>query len=604
MKTPAVSSRRFLLVLSLTACVAGRAVQRTPVTDDGPVRITIVGTNDLHGWVAPHDRSAGNAEPILGGIDTFAGYLKVLRAKRPDEVVLLDGGDLFQGPLVANLTEGEAVVRAYNLLGFDGVAVGNHEFDYGPVGPATTVDGAGEDPLGALRLRMSQANFPFLAANVFERATGRPPEWPAKRTALIERHGVRIGLVGLSTPTTPQVTLAQNVQGLQFDALVENAVAASQELRAKGAQLVVVTMHAGGGCGQAHGTSTTNDPHDLSQCDDRGELFKMLHALPAGTVDAVVAGHTHQYLAHFVDGVPAIQSGAFGVAFGAIELWVDRRSGRVDPSRTTIWRPVPLCRAVWEETGDCEGEHGGALVAPTFLGETVEPDAEVRSALAPDFERVRAKEEELLGPTLAAPLTRVRLAESTLGDFVADVLRTAVVGADVAATNSGGLRADVAAGPVTYGHVYNAIPFENRVAEVELTGRQLLDLLSLGLSGEHGVLQVSGVRIEAVRPGVKPCEGRPRIERATLDDGREVDPDAHYRLATNDFVVTGGDGFGVVFDRIGRDHVTVRKDLPPLREVVVAHLRAHPEFDGPEGLTRGRFIFREPNCETTSTVGP
>jgi 5'-nucleotidase len=591
------SSRWLVVACALCACVTGRALRPAPSKDQGPVRITIVGTNDLHGWVAPHDRTAGGSEPILGGIDAFAGYLKILRQKRPDEVVLLDGGDLFQGPLVANLTEGEAVVRAYNMLGFDGVAVGNHEFDYGPVGPATTADQPGEDPLGALRRRMAQANFPFLAANVIERRTGRPPEWPAKRTVLIERQGVRIGLIGLSTPTTPQVTLAQNVEALQFDALAENATAAARELRSQGAQVVVVTMHAGSGCGQAHGTSTTNDPHDVSRCDDRGELFKMMRSLPPGTVDAVVGGHTHQYLAHFVDGVPAIQSGAFGVAFGAIELWVDRRSGKVDPSRTTIWRPVPLCRAVWEETGDCEGERSGALVAPTFLGETVVPDAGVRAALAPDFERVRTTEEERLGPTLSAPLTRVRLAESTLGDFVADVLRGSISGADVAATNSGGLRADVAAGPVTYGHVYNAIPFDNRVAVVELTGSELLDVLSLGLSGEHGVLQISGIRLEAVRPGAKPCEGQPRIVKATLSDGRAVDPAATYRLATNDFVVTGGDGFGPVFDRIGREHVKVRKDLPPLREVVVSHLRSHGSFSGPADLSGGRLVFHEPKCD-------
>ena len=92
--------------------------------------------------------------------------------------MLVDAGDMFQGTLESNMTEGAAVVRAYNALGYDAVAVGNHEFDFGPVGPAPSPRAPGDDPRGALKARAAEAHFPFLAANLVDDATGAPPAWP------------------------------------------------------------------------------------------------------------------------------------------------------------------------------------------------------------------------------------------------------------------------------------------------------------------------------------------------------------------------------------------------------------------------------------------
>lgn len=582
----------------LAACVsapqapveaARQAWAEEPDTDD-LVKLTIVGTNDLHGWLEPHDRTgAGGGAPVLGGIDAFAAYLGIVRAKRPDGVVLLDAGDLFQGTLVANMTEGEVVIKAYNMLDYDGVAVGNHEFDYGPEGDNVLALTPAEDPLGNLKKRMEQARFPFLAANITARDTGKPPPWPARRSMLIDRKGVHIGVIGMSTPMTPSVTLAQNVAGLAFADLAETALGLSKELRAQGAQVVVVTMHAGGGC-------TLGDPHALENCNTKEELFQMLAKLPPGTVDAVVAGHTHQYLAHFVGGVPVIQSSSFGVAFGMVELWYDRKQNRVDTSRTKIWQPIPLCRKVFASTGDCRKEADGALEPPEFMGESVEPVAAVFDALRPEFRLVAVRKNEELGPRLDFGYTRSRTRESELGDLVTDIMRDAIPGTRVAVTNSGGLRTDLDPGAVTYGKVFNALPFENRLAVLQLTGEELVAFLAQGVAGEHGVLQVSGVRVEAVDPGSEPCPGSARLLSATLEDGAPIDPAATYQLVTNDFVAGGGDGFDKVINRVDPDRIKIRVDMPPLREVVVAHMRVHPELSGPVHTDKARLKFIKPTC--------
>ena len=142
----------------------------TPVTADAatveaphtPVTLSIIGTNDVHGHI--------DALPIFGG------FLNALRAKvTPDNVVLLDAGDMFQGTLESNLGEGAAVVRAYNVLQYDAVAIGNHEFDFGPVGASAVPRAPADDPRGALRERAKQANFPFLIGNVQDTKTSATP---------------------------------------------------------------------------------------------------------------------------------------------------------------------------------------------------------------------------------------------------------------------------------------------------------------------------------------------------------------------------------------------------------------------------------------------
>src|SRR5690606_38425683 len=129
-------------------------------------------STDQDGWLGPRGATLPDGSVTeQGGLAVFAGYLDILRRDNPGGVVLLDGGDIFQGTLASNLTEGAVMVKAMNALGYDAAALGNHEFDYGPAGPVS-VAGEGEDPFGALKARMSEAEFPILAANVYDEIGG------------------------------------------------------------------------------------------------------------------------------------------------------------------------------------------------------------------------------------------------------------------------------------------------------------------------------------------------------------------------------------------------------------------------------------------------
>lgn len=594
-----------LAVLFSVSCVTSSAISgvgsapvwvEQPDTDEH-VRLTIVGTNDLHGWIAPKERPVGPDDlPLAGGLDAFGGYLSILRAKRPDSVVLVDGGDMFQGTLVANLTEGAVVIKAYNHLGYDAVVIGNHEFDYGPIGPSVVALTEGEDPLGNIKRRITEARFPVLVGNVFEKASDTPVTWEnAKRTHLVERKGVTIGVIGLTTPTTPSVTLRQNVESLDFKELAPMAVELAEQLRARGADVVLLVMHAGAGC------QHSDDPHDVSSCNPKSELWDLMHELPANTVDAVVAGHTHQYLAHFVNGVPSIQSGSFGAGFGVIELVYNRKTQKVEPQMTKIWEPTPVCRLVFESTGDCSANGTGPVRPAVFMGEKVIPDASLAALVAPDLKKVEAQIQEPLGPVLERPFGRARTEESDLGNLVADIMRASVAGARVAFTNSGGLRSDLPEGALTYGDIFNALPFENRIAELEVTGRQLRAMMRLGVAGNHGIMQVSGLQMVVAEGDSRACDGS-RLVDLKFEDGAPIDDNAVYLVLTNDFVATGGDGFAPLLDEIGAEHIRVRNDLPPLRESVAAHLRATPSLSGPAPKTTPRIGWGRAVCEPSAVV--
>ncbi|MGE0784535.1 MAG: bifunctional UDP-sugar hydrolase/5'-nucleotidase [Sandaracinaceae bacterium] len=502
-----------LVALASLGCGGPTAPPPEPVPPPAPVRVvlSVVGTSDLHGHV--------RALPILGG------YLHNLRARpTPDDadqagVVLLDGGDMFQGTLESNLLEGAPVVTAYGMLGYDAVAIGNHEFDYGPVGERSSASEPGDDPRGALLARAAEAGFPFLNANLRVATSHAPVEWAhVAPSALFAKAGVMVGVIGVTTESTLTTTLASNVADLEIEPLTEAIAEQAASLRQRGADVVLLAAHAGGIC------ESFDDPDDLSVCQPGQEIFQVLEALPPRTLDAVVAGHTHHAVAHRVNGTPVIQSNAYGVAFGRVDLsLVD---GRVVGS--TLFAPHSLCESGSFEDGTCEpGEYEGA---------PVEADASVEAAIAPAVVNAAELRNEQLGVTLADPVERSRTVECALGNLFVDLMRASHEGVDVALTNGGGLRADLPPGPLTYGSLYEAMPFDNRFAIVHLSAAQLRAIIAANVAHDGSFFSLSGVRARAT------CDGDTIRVELTRENGRRIPDDAMLSVVTTDFLATGGDG--------------------------------------------------------------
>ncbi len=504
-----------------------------PAAPRAPLTLSIVGTNDLHGALP--------RLPILGG---YLANLRAARAADGGGVLLLDGGDLFQGTLESNVAEGADVVAAYNLLGYAGAAVGNHEFDFGPVGPAVVAQSPAEDRWGALKARAAEAAFPLLTANILDEKTGAPVTWKnVKTSTLTEVAGIKIGVIGLSTESTPRTTMPANFVGLKMTEPAASTIAEARRLRALGATVIAVAAHLGGKC------SDLSNPDDHSSCDASEEAFVLANALPPGTVDVIVAGHTHRAVAHRVNGVPIIESYANGRAFGRVDLQVDA-SGKVTSAR--IHPPRELC-----PPGPDNAPVPTERCAPgDYEGKPVTRDTALDQLVSGAWERTRARREEKLTVTATAPIRREYERESALGNWFTDMMLAANPRAQVAMTNGGGLRSDVPAGEITYGQLFEAMPFDNRFVFLTLTGQQIRQLVTRQVASAGAHTSWGGLRI------VASCQGGGLALDLRIA-GKPVNPQARYTLVTSDFLASGGDGalasLGIALEQVESTDVIMRE---------------------------------------------
>jgi len=487
------------------AVTAACSTRPAPAPNSGaPIEISVVATNDLHGHL---DRL-----PIL------AGYLANLRARHP--VVLVDAGDIFQGTMESSLREGATAIRAYDALGYVAAAIGNHDFDFGPVGPAVEPTG-GADPRGALEARVAEARFPFLAANLYDAATVARIAWPNVRpSTLVTIGGVRIGIVGVATEEMPWVVRPSHFGGLRVESAAAAIEREAARLRSAGAQVVIAIAHAGGQCRQH------DDPGDLTSCDLDGEIFRIARALPHGSVDILVGGHKHRAIAHRVNGIAVISAYSRGRAFGRVDVTLSP-AGKVTDAH--IHPPRDLC-------GPPDPIAPGTCIPGDYEGAPVVRDPAIAELIANDLDTARAIGDEPLGVELTEPLPRSQTAESPLGNLLVDLMMAARPGHDLALQNGGALRGDLPAGPLNYRALYEAMSFDNHFASVQVEAGALRRDLAEAFDTSEDVVSVSGARLAASCKNGAP---EVRIYRA---DGSPIDDGEQLRVLTSDYLATGGDG--------------------------------------------------------------
>src|ERR1035437_473856 len=337
-----------------------------------------------------------------------------------------------------------------------------------------------------LRARMRQAHYAMLGANIHYSDGGDVP-W-IRQDTIVLRGGVKIGIVGIATTLTPSTTKASNVEGLRFDDPVATVNAHARSLRARGADLVIVVDHDGGFCNREAGC--------------RGEIFDLAQRVTE-PVDAIVSGHTHALVTTVVKGIAIVQALSSGRAIGVIDL--------------------PVGRAARAETRE-----EVRMVKTDSI--TADPAIQAMLSVAPIVARPIA--------TVAADMPR-RGDQYALGNLIADAQRAAAR-ADVAVMNNGGIRADLRAGPVSYGSLFEIQPFANMLMRVTVRGADLRAYLESFVARGAPRVHVSGV---IVQYDLKRAAGA-RIVSAAIG-GAPLDDARQYTVAFTDFLATGGDGLGL-----------------------------------------------------------
>lgn len=477
------------------------------------VHLRLLYLNDFHGFVLPQKIPGEEGEE--GG----AAYLayQAEHWRRPQPTLLLAAGDMFHGDNWANLFKGSSVLALMNLMRFDAMALGNHDFNYGP---------------RVLEKLIAQAAFPVLAANV-QGVRGLQP------ATVKQVGGLKVAIIGVVTGDTPVTTHPKNVEGLTFVS-PERAVGEWVAKLRPQADLVVVLSHQG-----------YHQDRDL--------------AAKVSGIDVIVGGHSHTKLEEpaVVNGVIIVQAYEHGRRLGVLDL---------------TWRD-----------GKIVAHEGRLLTIKPTPGQREERVAALVSRYQQQVEKLLGVQVGRTGVLLEGESEQVRSRETNLGDLVADIIR-AQTKAEVALINGGSIRKSIPPGPVRRREVYAALPFDNYLVALRLTGRQLKEALEHGVSGlgEHAgrFPQVSGLSFT-----YDPKAPSGSRVREVVVGGKPLEEEREYVVATTDFLVAGGDGYRVFQEALGgpagyenlggtlkSPKLVYANPSRWLRDEVIDYLKTHPNL--------------------------
>jgi 2',3'-cyclic-nucleotide 2'-phosphodiesterase (5'-nucleotidase family) len=472
--------------------------------------LSIIGLNDFHGQLDQSTLSIDGQNVTVGGAAKLATMFDQEAASLPGQTMLLAAGDnVGASPPNSALLEDMPTIDVENAWGLDATSFGNHEFDFG---------------LPRILAQQERADFPFLSANIVDEATGEAPSW-LQTSAVFTVNGIRVGVIGATVHTTPELVRPDATAGLVFLDEAERIRRESYLLRRQGVKVQIVVVHEGAVLGA---NATDGKPAEPWQ----GPIVGIVEGLQDTTVDLVIAGHTHRAANTMVGHIPLVEGFNAGASYSVAQLMLS--GGDV----------------AWAGTATRVAKNIG-----------VAPRADVQAIVDQANADTAVLRNKVIG-TQSVDIKRdpSRLSESAMGNLVADAMRVKYPGVDAALTNSGGLRADLlvsppsageAAGEITWGEVFAVLPFGNRTVIETLTGAQLREALLNGVSpvcdpaiATGRFPQVSGLKVDFHCAGTTPVlDGLARAPEGPGGPLTPIGPADQIRIVTNDFMSTGGDGY-------------------------------------------------------------
>ncbi|MFF0556595.1 bifunctional metallophosphatase/5'-nucleotidase [Streptomyces sp. NPDC004266] len=539
------------------------------------VDVQLLSFNDLHGNLEPPAGNSGQVTRIkedgttekidAGGVEYLATHLRQARQGNRYSITAAAGDMIGASPLLSGLFHDEPTIEALNDLDLDVTSVGNHEFDEGATELARMQNGGCHPTDGCYVAgkTFQGADFPYLAANVTNEKTGKPILDP---TFIWEKDGVRIGFIGVTLEGTPNVVTAAGVKGLKFGDEVETINKYTKILERKGVKSIVALVHEGG--------MPASDAFNYN-CDGDGDgdgegvsgAIVDIAKNVSPQVDALVTGHTHQaYVCTIPDpaGNPRLVTSAssIGKLYTDTTLTYDRRTK--DIVRT-------------------------AVASANHVVSRDVPKAGDMTKLIQDWNTLAAPIANRPQGWIAADINgRGSTAyEKPLGDVIADAQLEGLApadkgGAQLALMNPGGIRGDLVFkasgaegdGVVTYRESFTVQPFTNMMNVVDLSGANLITALKQQVSGAN----LKSVKILQVSRGLTYTldmtkTGADRVVDGTIRlNGEPIDPAKTYRVAMNEFLAGGGDGFGAL--ATGTNKLVGASDLDLFNGYLAAHSSA------------------------------
>ncbi|EJG5955426.1 bifunctional UDP-sugar hydrolase/5'-nucleotidase [Salmonella enterica] len=507
------------VALALLAAFALTTQPAQAYEKDKTYKITILHTNDHHG----HFWRSEYGEYGLAAQKTLVDSIRKEVAQEGGSVLLLSGGDINTGVPESDLQDAEPDFRGMNLIGYDAMAVGNHEFD---------------NPLTVLRQQEKWAKFPFLSANIYQKSTG---ERLFKPWAIFTRQDIKIAVIGLTTDDTAKIGNPEYFTDIEFRKPAEEAKVVIQELNMnEKPDVIIATTHMGHYDNGDHGS---NAPGDV----------EMARSLPAGSLAMIVGGHSQDPVCmasenkkqvNYVPGTPCAPDKQNGIWIVQAHEW-GKYVGRADfefrngEMKMVNYQLIPVNlkkKVTWDN-----GKSERVLYTPEIA-----ENPQMLSLLTPFQNKGKAQLEVKIGSVnglLEGDRSKVRFVQTNMGRVIlaAQIART---GADFGVMSGGGIRDSIEAGDITYKSVLKVQPFGNIVVYADMSGKEVVDYLT-------AVVQMkpdSGAYPQFANVSFVAKEGK-------LTDlkikGEPVDPAKTYRMATLSFNATGGDGYPRIDNKPG-----------------------------------------------------
>jgi len=500
------------------------------------LKLDLMFTNDIHGGIDAYGATFMNPQfpPTLGGGASAATYINSVR-KKSDKIhrdnLLIDDGDIYQGHPIGTVTRGEAVVKYMNWIKYDLTVPGNHEFDNG---------------IESLKKTYSLLNFPVLSCNIVYKGTDKIVDF-VKPYIIVEKLGLKIGIIGITTTDTKKMSFTKNIAGIDFLPAKPALEKWIKIVRDKGVDLLFVDGHMGIPYNPQTAYDLTYKSKKIPKRYWGYNAIELAHEVKG--IDVFFGGHIHKgFKKPWEDPIThtlVLQGYAYGSNVGHLILNIDKKT------KTISGYELP-------------SKSDGDLV--TLFQDEFIPNQTIGTKINKMQKKAEKGMDEIIGEA-GVDLTRDGVdSQNIIGNVVTTAMKDQT-NADFAFINLGGIRSDIRRGPVTFRQIFNVMPFDNQIVGIQVDGLTLKKIIETRISHHHHGLRVSGCTLVYSRK-------RPNFDRITklLINGQQWQPHKIYNIVTTDFLLQGNAGLSML-TKIPESKIT--RYGTSLREAIANYFRLH-----------------------------
>ena len=542
--------------------------------------IPILHTNDIHGSFYPKKTILPNGQEFtIGGLEYLGKYASIMLEQWRNRFLYFDTGDQFQGGIESFISNGEIIMDFLNALQIKNSVVGNHEFDFN---------------IPFLKEYMNKSNFTWVIDNIKNTTSGKYITFPKQKNSIMIEVGenpdykIKLGIIGLVTQETAASTNGQ-LEDLYFDNYIKVIREESRNLKAQGANAIIVIAHLGLYCKNdldkvklTYGLRDNNTHQE--DCRKSDEAYQLLHSLDKDMIDLLLAGHKHDVTHHWVNNTPVMSNDRNGKYAQIVYLPFNRTTKQLIKEKILMEGPLPICGKIFKNRKICdlpvnteaEYEEYGVLSNFTFHDNLIEKESNITKIAEKYLTKFNEYNKDYLTKTYDY-FESTREEENPLGNFFVDFLRH-ISGADISLINPGTFRVPIYRGEITNASIYSFNPFNDKVVKFKAYGIDIIRIFKILQESEIAFFPFSGLRMRVRK---KPTKKLLSIKIWDGHEEKEIEHNKLYTMVSNDycFPLVRTEMEGDVYEKIYRwfkpiDGEIIKIDESELlREMTINYMR-------------------------------